>query len=89
MVKEMARFPFTSEIEISPDMQGWEEMYPRYFLFGTTPEREKFENGTLWLQDKLHAPEPIYPLDLLVQDAWQTAISAATTKIHRSRRSTA
>jgi pyruvate,water dikinase len=81
MTQETARFPFTSEIEIPSDLQGWEEMYPRYFHFGTTPEREKFENGTLWLQDKLHAPGPIYPLDLLAQDAWQTAISAATTRL--------
>jgi len=81
MAKERERFPFTSEVEVPVETQGWEEMYPRYFQFGTTPEREKFENETLWLQDKLHAPEPIYPLDLLVQDAWQTAISAATTRL--------
>lgn len=81
MAKETERFPFTSEVEVPVETQGWEEMYPRYFQFGTTPEREKFENETLWLQDKLHAPEPIYPLDLLVQDAWQTAISAATTRL--------
>ena len=81
MAKERERFPFTSEVEVPVETQGWEEMYPRYFHFGTTPEREKFENETLWLQDKLHAPEPIYPLDLLVQDAWQTAISAATTRL--------
>jgi pyruvate,water dikinase len=75
------RFPFPQEVEIPPELEGWEEMYPKYFLFNTTPERERFENGTLWLQDKLHAPEAIYPLDLLVQDAWQTAISAATTRL--------
>jgi pyruvate,water dikinase len=74
------RFPFPKEVEIPSGLKGWEEMYPKYFLFGTTPEREKFENGTLWLQDKLHAAEPIYPLDLLLQDAWQTAISASTTR---------
>lgn len=74
------RFPFPKEVEIPSELKGWEEMYPKYFLFGTTPEREKFENGTLWLQDKLHAAEPIYPLDLLLQDAWQTAISASTTR---------
>ena len=74
------RFPFPQEVKIPTELKGWEEMYPKYFLFNTTPERKKFENGTLWLQDKLHAPEPIYPLDLLVQDAWQTAISAATTR---------
>lgn len=74
------RFLFPQEVQIPPELNGWEEMYPKYFLFGTTPEREKFENGTLWLQDKLHAAEPIYPLDLLLQDAWQTAISASTTR---------
>jgi len=81
MAKENERFPLSSEVEIPPELQGWEEMYPKYFLFGTTPEREKFENGTLWLHDKLHAAEAIYPLDLLPQDAWQTAISAATTRL--------
>jgi len=78
---EEKRFPLPSEVKLPPELEGWEEMYPKYFIFGTTPEREKFENGTLWLQDKLHAPEPIYPLDLLVQDAWQTAIPAATTRL--------
>jgi pyruvate,water dikinase len=81
MAKEKERFPLSSEVEIPPELEGWEEMYPRYFLFGTTPEREKFENGTLWLHDKLHAAEAIYPLDLLLQDAWQTAIPAATTRL--------
>ncbi len=74
------RFPFPEEAGIPPELEGWEEMYPKYFLFKTTPERERFENGTFWLQDKLHAPEPIYPLDLLFQDCWQTAISASITR---------
>jgi pyruvate, water dikinase len=77
---EDKRFPIASEVNVPANLEGWQEMYPKYFMFGTTQEREKFENGTLWLQDKLHAPEPIYPLDLLAQDAWQTAISAATTR---------
>jgi hypothetical protein len=37
MVQETARFPLASEVEIPPEMQGWGEMYARYFLFGTTP----------------------------------------------------
>jgi len=78
---EKRRFPFPSEVKIPPELNGWEEMYPKYFLFGLTPERERFENETLWLQDKLHAPEPIYPLDLLFQDGWQTALSASTTRL--------
>ena len=78
---EEKRFPLSSEVKVPSNLEGWQEMYPKYFMFGTTPEREKFENETLWLQDKLHAPEPIYPLDLLAQDAWQTAISAATTRL--------
>lgn len=79
-MKSNERFLFPAEVELPKDLNGWDEMYPKYFLCGSTPEREKFENGTLWLQDKIHAAEPIYPLDLLLQDAWQTAISASSTR---------
>ena len=34
-----------------------------------------------WYQDKIHAPEPVPPLDLIFQEAWQIALSQYTTRV--------
>ena len=34
-----------------------------------------------WYQDKIHAPEPMPPLDLIFQEAWQISLSQYTTRV--------
>lgn len=78
MAKEK-RFPFASEVKIPKELEGWEEMYPSVRPF--SKDREAWENAHLWFQDKIHAPEPLYPLDDIFQEAWQIALSANNTRV--------
>lgn len=55
------KFPFAGEVAIPPELTGWEEMYAPQRLF--SKDREDWEKRHFWYQDKIHAPEPLYPLD--------------------------
>jgi len=74
-----ARFPDPHEFQVPPELEGWEEMYPSHYLF--SKERGGWESGQFWYQDKIHAPEPMPPLDLIFQEAWQISLSQYTTRV--------
>jgi len=76
---EVKQFPFASEVKLPKELEGWEEMYPVVRLF--SKDREEWEKGQFWFQDKIHAPEPLYPLDDIFQEAWQIALSGYTTRV--------
>jgi pyruvate,water dikinase len=78
-VAEEKRFPFAREVEMPPELEGWEEMYPQHRLF--TPERREWEETQFWYQDKIHAPDPMVPLDEIFHQAWQIALSQHTTRV--------
>jgi len=67
------------EVEYPPELSGWEEMYPPYYLF--SEERREWEERQFWYPDKIHAPEPMYPWDLIFQEAWQIALSQFNTRV--------
>jgi len=73
------RFPDPHEFQVPPELEGWEEMYPSHHLF--SQDRAAWEKAQFWYQDKIHAPEPMPPLDLLFQEAWQIALSQYTTRV--------
>ncbi|MDZ7700265.1 MAG: PEP-utilizing enzyme [Deltaproteobacteria bacterium] len=73
------RFPDPHEFEVPPELEGWEEMYPSHYLF--SEDRMDWEKQQFWYQDKIHAPEPVPPLDLIFQEAWQIALSQYTTRV--------
>ncbi|MBC8418790.1 MAG: PEP-utilizing enzyme, mobile region [Desulfobacterales bacterium] len=73
------RFPDPHEYQVPPELEGWEEMYPSHHLF--SEDRADWEKQQFWYQDKIHAPEPMPPLDLLFQEAWQIALSQYTTRV--------
>ena len=73
------RFPDPHEFQVPPELEGWEEMYPSHHLF--SKDRADWEKQQFWYQDKIHAPEPMPPLDLLFQEAWQIALSQYTTRV--------
>ncbi|MBW2030084.1 MAG: PEP-utilizing enzyme, mobile region [Deltaproteobacteria bacterium] len=77
--KETGRFPDPHEFQVPPELEGWEEMYPSHYLF--SKDREEWEKKQFWYQDKIHAPEPMPPLDLIFQEAWQIALSQYTTRV--------
>jgi pyruvate,water dikinase len=65
MAKER-RFMDPHEVPPIPGTEGWEEMYPYYYLFGKEKtEREKYESGQLWFYDGVHYPVPMHPLDII------------------------
>lgn len=73
------QFPFAEEVVLPPEMEGWEEMYPPQRLF--SEDRGEWEKRHFWYQDKIHAPDPMYPLDDIFQEAWQIALSQFTTRV--------
>ncbi len=42
MDEEERRFPYPEELETPPGAEGWEEMYPYYFLPNTEIDKEDF-----------------------------------------------
>lgn len=76
------RFQDPHEIDPIPGTEGWEEMYPYYYLFGKgNTEREKYESEQLWFYDGVHYPFPLHPLDLIWDDAWHLTLSGFTSKV--------
>lgn len=73
------RFPFPHEFQVPKELEGWEEMYPPHRLFSR--DREEWEKRHFWYQDKIHAPEPMYPLDDIFHEAWQISLSQYTTRV--------
>ncbi len=78
--EKAGRFPDPHEFQVPPELEGWEEMYPSHYLF-TLGERSDWEKAQFWYQDKIHAPEPMPPLDLIFQEAWQISLSQYTTRV--------
>lgn len=78
-MSDVKRFPFASEVKIPKELEGWEEMYAPIRLFGK--DREAWDNNHIWFADKIHAPDPLYPLDDIFQEAWQIALSQNNTRV--------
>ena len=79
MADNAGRFPDPHEFQLPPELEGWEEMYPSHYLF--SKDRADWEKAQFWYQDKIHAPEPMPPLDLIFQEAWQISLSQYTTRV--------
>jgi pyruvate,water dikinase len=79
MADNAGRFPDPHDFKVPSELDGWEEMYPSHHLF--SGDRSDWEKAQFWYQDKIHAPEPIPPLDLIFQEAWQIALSQYTTRV--------
>ncbi len=77
--EKAGRFPDPHEFQVPRELEGWEEMYPPHYLFAD--ERAGWEKRQFWFQDKIHAPEPMPPLDLIFQEAWQIALAQYTTRV--------
>jgi pyruvate, water dikinase len=75
----LGRFPDPHDFKVPKELEGWEEMYPPQRLFSS--DRADWEKKHFWYQDKIHAPEPMYPLDDIFHEAWQIALSQYTTRV--------
>ncbi len=79
MASQKGDFISPFEVETPKGCQGWEEMYPSYYLF--SEDRRKFEEKKLWVADVLHHPEPMAPFDLILPECWQIAVSQFNTRL--------
>lgn len=79
MGNEQRRFPSPAEIDTPAGAEGWERLYPYYYLF--SPERREFEEGKLWFFDQMHNPEPVYPFDTIMIESWLVALNQYTTRV--------
>ncbi len=79
MADNAGRFPDPHDFQVPSELEGWDEMYPSHHLF--SGDRAEWEKAQFWYQDKIHAPEPVPPLDLIFQEAWQIALSQYTTRV--------
>jgi pyruvate,water dikinase len=82
MGESKLKFQDPHEVEKIPGTEGWERMFPYQYQFVTDdPEREQYEKGMFWFYDGLHYPEPIYPFDIIWDEAWYLALSQFNTRI--------
>lgn len=72
-------FPMPWEVKVPAELEGWEDMYPSHYLF--SEERKDWEGRQFWYLDKIHAPDPMPPWDLIFQEAWQIALSQNNTRV--------
>jgi pyruvate, water dikinase len=76
------KFPSPHEAEIIPGTEGWERMYPYHYQFSTdNPERKEYEENMFWFYDGLHYPEPMYPFDIIWDEAWFLGLSQFNSRI--------
>ena len=81
MAKER-RFMDPHQVPAIPGTEGWEEMYPYYYVFGKgKTEREKYESSQFWFYDGVHYPFPMHPLDLIWDDMWHLTLSGFVSKV--------
>jgi len=76
------KFPNPHDAEQIPGTEGWERMYPYHYQFSTdNPDRKAYEENMFWFYDGLHYPEPMYPFDIIWDEAWFLALSQFNTRI--------
>lgn len=76
------KFPNPHDAEQIPGTEGWERMYPYHYQFSTdNPDRKTYEENMFWFYDGLHYPEPMYPFDIIWDEAWFLALSQFNTRI--------
>jgi len=76
------QFPSPHEAQRLPGTEGWERMYPYHYQFTTEdPKRKAYEENMFWFYDGLHYPEPMYPFDIIWDEAWFLALSQFNTRI--------
>jgi pyruvate,water dikinase len=73
------RFPSPFELPTPDGAEGWEELYPYYYLLSA--ERREMEEGKFWFFDGMHNPEPLYPFDTIMTENWWVAASQMASRV--------
>ncbi len=66
------RFPSPFEVPTPEGCEGWEKLYPYYYLF--SEDRREFEESKFWFFDSMHHPEVLYPFDTITSESWWVAL---------------
>ena len=77
MTKRAFTNPFA--VEAPQGAEGWQEMYPYYYVFSDA--RRNFEEEKFWFYDGMHNPEPVYPFDAIMTENWAVAVNQLTTRV--------
>ncbi len=76
------KFPDPHEVETISGTEGWQRMYPYHYAFtDDNPDRAQYEKNMFWFYDGLHYPEPMYPFDIIWDEAWFLALSQYNNRI--------
>jgi pyruvate,water dikinase len=75
-----AGFESPFDVPAPAGAQGWERLYPYYYLF-SEPRRE-FEEGKFWFFDGMHNPQPVYPFDTIMTESWWVALNQFGTRVY-------
>ena len=82
MASDKLQFPNPHDVGPLPGTEGWERMFPYHYQFVTDdPERKEYEDNMFWFYDGLHYPEPIYPFDIIWDEAWFLSLSQYNTRV--------
>lgn len=73
------RFPGPFEVQVAPGAEGWESLYPYYYLF--SQDRKEYEEAQFWYQDALHHPEPLFPFDTITSESWWVGLGQNNSRI--------
>ena len=76
MSTEERRFPDPEELATPPGAEGWEEMYPYYFVPHTETDKEDF-----YFLDITHIAEPLPPFDSCLPESWIKNINGYINRI--------
>ena len=74
------RFPSPFDVPTPAGCEGWEELYPYYYLF--SEERREFEESKFWFFDSMHHPEVLYPFDTITSESWWVALGEMNSRVY-------
>ena len=73
------RFPSPFEVPTPEGCEGWENLYPCYYLF--SEERRELEESKFWFFDGMHHPEVLYPFDTITSESWWVALGEMNSRV--------
>jgi pyruvate,water dikinase len=74
------RFPSPFEVPTPEGCEGWEKLYPYYYLF--SEDRREFEESKFWFFDSMHHPEVLYPFDTITSESWWVALGEMNSRVY-------
>ena len=74
------RFPSPFDVATPEGCEGWEKLYPYYYLF--SDDRRELEESKFWFFDSMHHPEVLYPFDTITSESWWVALGEMNSRVY-------